>query len=483
MNSAEKLRAQLSHPVIDADGHWLEYGPVVADAMRKIGGDVAIRAMGANGGRVGGSLSMTPAERRRANVAQEAFWGAPTRNTRDRATAMLPRLLYERLDEFGIDFSIMFPTMGLGLPRVADDEARIAACHAFNQYQMDLFDPFADRMTPAAVIPMHTPEEALAELDHAVGDLGFKVVMLNSMMERPVAQIAEERPEAADLASWFDTLGIDSAYDYDPVWAKCRELKVSPTFHRGSRGRAFRMSPTNFCYNHIGHFAAASEAVCKSLFFDGVTRRFPDMNFGFLEGGVAFAALLYADLIGHWEIRNGEALGDTDPGNLDTGLLLELAEKYGGPEVAEAMRAGRGISTRNDAATTGGIANLDDYHRCEIVEASDFKTLFADRFYFGCEADDATNAYAFDTRNNPFGAELNAMFGSDIGHFDVKDMAGVLPEAYELVEDERIELAAFERFVFANPARFWGEANPAFFAGTPVADAVSELLAPDPRRR
>lgn len=34
---------------------------------------------------------------------------------------------------------------------------------------------YAARMTPAAVIPMHTPEEALAELDHVV-ELGLKAV-------------------------------------------------------------------------------------------------------------------------------------------------------------------------------------------------------------------------------------------------------------------------------------------------------------------
>lgn len=86
-----------------------------------------------------------------------------------------------------------------------------------------------------------------------MNDLGLKAVMLNSMIDRTVEKVAEDRPDAADLAVWFDVIGIDSAYDYDPVWSACRDLGVSPTFHRGSRGRAFRMSPSNFCYNHIGH--------------------------------------------------------------------------------------------------------------------------------------------------------------------------------------------------------------------------------------
>jgi hypothetical protein len=28
---ARQLRSRLSHPVIDADGHWLEYGPVMRE--------------------------------------------------------------------------------------------------------------------------------------------------------------------------------------------------------------------------------------------------------------------------------------------------------------------------------------------------------------------------------------------------------------------------------------------------------------------
>ena len=55
-------------------------GPVVGAAMCKIGGDAPVRAMEINGERVRRSLSMTPGERRRENIAQESFWGAPTKN-------------------------------------------------------------------------------------------------------------------------------------------------------------------------------------------------------------------------------------------------------------------------------------------------------------------------------------------------------------------------------------------------------------------
>ena len=77
---------------------------------------------------------------------------------------------------------------------------------------------------------------------------------------------------------------------------------------------------------------------------------------------------------------------------------------------------------------------------------------------------------------NPFGARLKAIFGSDIGHFDVPDMLDVLPEAYELCEDGLITDDDFRDFTFANPVRLWGTVNPAFFSGTVVEKAAAQVL-------
>ena len=34
--SPEQIRKNLSHPVIDGDGHWIEYTPVFAEKIRKV---------------------------------------------------------------------------------------------------------------------------------------------------------------------------------------------------------------------------------------------------------------------------------------------------------------------------------------------------------------------------------------------------------------------------------------------------------------
>ena len=72
---------------------------------------------------------------------------------------------------------------------------------------------------------------------------------------------------------------------------------------------------------------------------------------------------------------------------------------------------------------------------------------------------------------------LNALFSSDIGHFDVPDMCVVVPEAHELVERGLLTGDDFRDFMFANAVRFWGEVNPDFFNGTVVAKRAAEVLA------
>ena len=474
---ARKLRARLNHPIIDADGHWAEFAPLMREEFRRIGGDTAVEALALASQRIPSSLGLSVAERRRRRIGQEAFWFLPTRNTLDRATAMMPRLLYERLDDLGLDFSVIYPTAGLGYFRLPPAKLRRALCRAYNVFTAEQFRPFGDRIIPAAIIPMYSPEEAIEELEFASRQLGYRVVMMGGLIRRPVPALVEEHPEAAKFVEWYDVIGLDSEHDYDPVWAKCRELRIAPSFHNGARSILLRNSPSNFCYNHIGHFASAGHAVCKALFFGGVTRRFPDLNFAFLEGGVGWACMLYADLIGHWEKRNRQAIESTNPTNLDRAALLQYAQKYGREAMAEAVRRGDGLEGDSNSTATGGIEDLDDYFRCKIEKKQDIRDLFVPRFYFGCEADDPVNGWAFNKKSNPMGARLNAIFSSDIGHFDVPDMTDVVPEAYELVEHGLLDDGDFRDFMFSNAVRFWGEVNPDFFKGTVVEKAAAEVLA------
>ncbi len=461
------VRARLGHPVIDTDAHVLEVAPVFMDYLKEIGGsDMPARLQSSRG---------------MSGVAP-AWWTVPTRNTVDRASASLPKLLYQRLDDLGIDFSVLYPTLGNEMPQIEDAELRRVACRAFNTYQADMFAGFGDRLTPAAVIPMFTPQEAIEELEHAVKTLGAKVAAFYRVIRREPGR-HRDNPDVTLPANRFDTFGLDSDYDYDPVWAKFVELGVPATSHSTSQGFGTRQSPTNFAFNKLGHFAAASEALCKSLFMGGVTRRFPTLNFAFLEGGVGWACDLYAETVSVWRKRNPEAMArDLDPALLDKEVLLGLFAEHGHERVRAKMDDIREFFNQAEPvyrlARSPSPSDLDDWALARIEREEDLRELFTSRFYFGSEGDSPLIPWAFNDRINPIGGRLRAVFGSDIGHWDVADMDQVLEESFEPVQNGLLSADDFKEFVFLNPARLYTGMNPDFFKGTRVEAEVARIAEP-----
>ena len=470
----------LDHPIIDADGHFVEFFPTFLDYLDAEAGATAASRFQTEWDRTYLSThwyGQSPEERRDRRTIRPAFWNVPTRNTLDLATAMLPELLYERLDEIGSSFAVIYPGLGLAAIQFHDEEIRRASARALNKMYAELFRGYSDRMTPVAVIPTHTPEEAIAEMEYAVRELSLKAIVMPSYVQRPIGAFERQFPEASDAASWMDTYGIDSEHDYDPLWSSCLELGLVPSFHSPGIGWGARRSISSYVYNHIGHFASASEAVAKSLFLGGVTRRFPDLRFSFLEGGVGWALGLLSDLISHWKKRNRETIGNYDPKNIDREEFQALFARYGSRVLGRHELVAGSEMVLAASGSEEDPALLDEFARCKIESVEDLVGLFVPSFYFGCEADDPITASAFDHSRNPGGVRLNAVYGSDIGHWDVPDMAGVLAEVLEPLEDGLMTAEDFRSFVFENPARLLATANPDFFRGTVVERDVERLFA------
>jgi predicted TIM-barrel fold metal-dependent hydrolase len=467
--AVEAIRSQIDHPIIDNDGHIIEFVPLVRDILV----DVAGEAVAARFDRVisGGRTSQQVAldQRRELGMTRSAWWGVPTRNTLDRATAMLPELMYNRLDEMGTDFAFLYPTYGLTAIHMNDDELRGAMSRAFNIYLSEMYGPYRDRMTAVACIPTYTPTEAITELEYAVNVLGLKAVMMGGVVPRPLPG------HTGPAARWMDGLGHGSAYDYTPLWEKCVELGVSPTFHSTGAGWGSRTSPTNYVFNHIGNFAAAGELTARSLFFGGVPTRFPQLRFAFLEGGTAWACNLYSDILGHWEKRNRDVIGQYDPAALDRELLEAFFAKHAQGRVRDRLdRLGDSLNMLSEPLL--GVDIADEFAESGIDTAEDVRDIFTNQYFFGCEADDPMAAIAFNTKLNPLGARIPAIFASDIGHWDVPNFRDVLHEAWELVEDGHLDLSDFKAFTFGNPVSLWAGTNPTIFDGTVVESAVRKHL-------
>jgi predicted TIM-barrel fold metal-dependent hydrolase len=469
--TSRAVHDHLDHPVIDADGHVIEFMPAVLPYLREALGAAKFEEYRAGRMPVERSVVGDPSadSRRRTRAPQSAWWGSPAENTRDLATAALPALLYDRLDELGIDFAVLYPTKALGSGRFDDADMRRGVCRGFNDFYAHTYQPFGDRLTVSGIIPMHDPDEAIAELHHC-HDIGLKVVAIPEGVWRPIPDPSAGHSVwlAPGQTHWFDNFGLDSEHDYDPVWATFVELGY-PLMSHGGLGHIAPnqyISISNYSANHIGSFRDKMYQLCKSLYFAGVTRRFPTLQLGFLECGVGWASTLLADITEHWEKRNLDALRTLDPAAIDYELLERLFAEHG-PELAAAaddLDAGlRGLATPGVPPE-----ERDDWRFLQVDSEQELVDLFAPRMFFGCEADDRTVAFAFSPAN-PKGATMQPIFSSDIAHWDVPDMAGVVAESWELVERGLITAQQYRRFVFGNPVALFGER---FFDGTTIQNAV-----------
>src|SRR4051812_19991616 len=107
-----KIRERLDHPVIDSDGHLQEFRLVLMEYLVKAGGsDMPERFTEQQRGTFLSRewYGLTDAERMARWTHRTPFWGeALTNHGVDLATTMFPDLLYRRLDEIGLDFTVLY---------------------------------------------------------------------------------------------------------------------------------------------------------------------------------------------------------------------------------------------------------------------------------------------------------------------------------------------------------------------------------------
>jgi len=239
-------------------------------------------------------------------------------------------------------------------------------------------------------------------------------------------------------------------------------------------GWGSRTSPDNYVYNHLGSFSAACEACCRSIIMGGAASRFPNLSWMFLEGGVTWAAQLQADLIEHFEKRNHVAVSQYDPRRIDWTLMNSLFAEYATGRLTKSEQPSDvWVPYLSDPGD--GDPTQDDFADSGVTSPEQFLERFRS-FYFGCEPDDRLCAVAFDERLNPRGSRLNAVFSSDIGHWDVQDAREVLSEVWSLREESLLSEEDFRRLMFGNVVESFTRMDPGFFDGTAIAAAVSDSI-------
>jgi len=86
----------------------------------------------------------------------------------------------EFLDDAGIEWTVLYPTAGLAVGRIASEDFAVAACRAYNDWLYNRFLRVSPRLKGMALIPVQDVPMAVAELRRAVAELGMSGAMLPS---------------------------------------------------------------------------------------------------------------------------------------------------------------------------------------------------------------------------------------------------------------------------------------------------------------
>ena len=125
----------------------------------------------------------------------------------------------EAMDVEGLDVAVLFPTRGLHTlaEPFMDPPFAAALARAYNDWLSEFCAPAPDRLIGAAMVSPFDMDDAVAEVERAVNELGFRAVFMrsNQMTDKP----------------WHDPF-------YDPLWSALEEYDIPIGFHEASSSGA-----------------------------------------------------------------------------------------------------------------------------------------------------------------------------------------------------------------------------------------------------
>jgi len=188
-----------------------------------------------------------------------------------------PRCRARMLDNWGVDYGVLFPTIGI-LPFPTDDLPLASAyCRAYNRWQREFSEAAPGRVVPIALVNWRDVDGAARELETCL-KAGFRGLFV------PPETIDGRRP---------------SDPHFDPIWRLCEEAGAPGCIHVIVRfGGAFspfvhwqetRPGPIfSFGLGATGQLIPALAAMVVDRLFE----RFPRLKIVSVEAGCGFAAYL-----------------------------------------------------------------------------------------------------------------------------------------------------------------------------------------------
>jgi predicted TIM-barrel fold metal-dependent hydrolase len=170
------------------------------------------------------------------------------------------------LDAEGLDYQVLFPTLGLLWEGEVQDPGLAAAlCRAYNTWAFEVCAGHLDRLFPAAHISLRDSALAVQEVQR-VAKLGAHTIMVGSA---PVGG---------------KSFGHE---DYDPIWAAAEDANVAVTIHPAGNkeylGSAwYKNRNPGFMFISMGNIQDPRMSL-STMIYDGVFERFPKLRAATVE--------------------------------------------------------------------------------------------------------------------------------------------------------------------------------------------------------
>ena len=243
--------------------------------------------------------------RRLHTAGYEGWTISRYRQTSGRTPEGDPELILEDMAVDGVDVQVMHPNLSLFGLYSDDHELSMAHARVYNDYIVERFAPYFDRLVFTAPIPLTDVDDAVVEIERAAA-AGFRAILLPATPPR----------------NYYTR-------DLDPVWAAAQASGVHPFFHTQTGGvkvdddeavtlkvvlenaaqvnqpmtekAAAKRMVTQGVYNTL----VPQQLMCH-LIGGGVPERYPDLHFCLIEFNAHWLASLMGGMDKCWVTGIGQ---------------------------------------------------------------------------------------------------------------------------------------------------------------------------------
>jgi predicted TIM-barrel fold metal-dependent hydrolase len=172
------------------------------------------------------------------------------------------------LEDQGVWHEVVYPSLGLWVPRCEDPELEAVLCRVYNEWLLGSFLATSSRFIGVAMLPARDRRLTVAEARWAK-EHGYKAVLLPCTPPDDAKYNSEE---------------------WEPLWAEAQEMGLHINFHVGTGMDPIVESGSGGAViNYLETFIPAQRSLTY-LVASGVLDRYPDLHFIFTEGGASWLA-------------------------------------------------------------------------------------------------------------------------------------------------------------------------------------------------